>query len=141
MRLRHVLAVLSIMLMPACAGVSRSWTSCTAENFGSDWIVVQYDINGQPFNCWKLEGAAIVNEEASDGIYWQDRRSGHLVHLSGWYNRVQVEGKEILPERRLDPLQEGAAQGGDLAGEAWGQHRHDRMKGSRHRVDTAASFK
>ncbi len=101
MRLRHVLIVLAIFILPSCAGISRSWASCNASNFGSDWIVVQYDVGGIAFNCWKLEGAAIVNEPASDGIYWQDRTTGHLVHLSGWYNRVQVEGKNFAQAAAL----------------------------------------
>lgn len=65
--------------------------SCWAENVGSDWVVVQYGYNGDPINCWRLEGISISNETGSDGIWWRED-SGHLVHISGWYNRVQVDG-------------------------------------------------
>lgn len=34
---------------------------------------------------------ARVLQSSSDGIYWKDTKTGHLVHISGWYNRVQVE--------------------------------------------------
>jgi len=81
---------LSIFFLTGCAAVSRDCSSANAGNFGADWIVVQYQANGTPTNCWKLENTAIDNEAHSDGIYWLDPR-GHLVHISGWYNRVQVE--------------------------------------------------
>lgn len=32
---------------------------------------------------------SVANEDGTDGIYWQ--QDGHLVHISGWYNRVQVD--------------------------------------------------
>jgi hypothetical protein len=44
-----------------------------------------------PANCWQVKGQSISNEGQSDGIYWVSN-SGNLIHLSGWYNRVQVEG-------------------------------------------------
>jgi hypothetical protein len=69
--------------------MERGCSSWGAENFGADWIVVQFDMMGKPFNCWILEGKSVTNEPASDGIYWTDV-SGNLVHISGWYNRVQV---------------------------------------------------
>lgn len=73
-----------------CAGIQRSCSSCAAENFASDWIVVQYDLKGKPINCWKLPNTSITNEQGSDGIYWLDSNTDNLVHISGWYNRVQV---------------------------------------------------
>lgn len=60
-----------------------------AEEFGADWIIVQFDQTGKPFNCWKLKNTSVTNEHASDGIYWAE--GGNLVHISGWYNRVQVD--------------------------------------------------
>lgn len=82
--------LLSLMLV-GCAGTQRYCSSCTAGNFGADWVVVQLDLNGQPFRCWTLEDTSISNGEQSDGIYWLDGESGNLVHISGLYNRVQVE--------------------------------------------------
>ena len=52
---------------------------------------MQYGFNGDPINCWKLQDVSISNEMNSDGIYWREG-SGHLVHISGWYNRIQVSG-------------------------------------------------
>ena len=79
-----------IFLATGCAGFTRSCSSCSAESFGADWIVVQYDYKGNPINCWKLMSVSISNEQNSDGIYWKE--SGHLIHISGWYNRIQVDG-------------------------------------------------
>lgn len=81
-----------VVFLLGCAGIQRDCSSCGAQSFGGDWIIVQYRADGTPMNCWKLRNAPVSNEEHSDGIYWQDR-GGHLVHISGWYNRVQVQGE------------------------------------------------
>ena len=75
----------------SCAAVDRDCSSCNASNFGSDWLVLQYGFDGTPINCWRLQNTAMSNESQTDGIYWKDP-GGHLVHISGWYNRVQVDG-------------------------------------------------
>lgn len=80
---------LPIVLLAGCASVERDCASCNASSFGSDWIVVQFKTDGEPINCWRLPNVSMSNEQGSDGIYWQSP-DGHLVHLSGWYNRVQV---------------------------------------------------
>lgn len=77
-------------MLASCAGWQRDCDSCMATSVGADWIVVQYSAAGHPFNCWQLKGVGITNEHASDGIFWVDSKSGNLVHISGWYNRVQV---------------------------------------------------
>ena len=79
------------LLMTGCAGMQRGCNSTMAESFGADWIVTQLDFQGKPFNCWKLKDTSITNEHASDGIYWAE--GGNLVHISGWYNRVQVQNR------------------------------------------------
>ncbi len=80
------------LLLVGCAGFQRDCSSCSAQSFGADWVVVQMDNTGKPFRCWELHNVSISNEEHSDGIYWTSERSGHLVHLSNMYNRVQVMG-------------------------------------------------
>jgi hypothetical protein len=85
----HFLGVLLLSLL-SCAGMERSCASCTAESFGADWIVVQYRNDGAPIACWQLTNTSISNEDRSDGVYWKSP-NGHLIHLSGWYNRVQVD--------------------------------------------------
>ena len=85
---------LLFLFLAGCAGWSRDCSSCTASSFGSDWIIVQYRNDGTPINCWMLRNTAIDNEHGTDGIYWQEP-SGHLVHISGWYNRVQVTGGDF----------------------------------------------
>lgn len=80
------------LLFVGCAGVSRSCSSCNAEEFGADWVIVQMDLNGTPFRCWELPNTSVTNESQSDGVYWKDSVTGNLVHLSGHYNRVQVVG-------------------------------------------------
>lgn len=84
-------AVIAIGLA-GCAGFNRSCSSCNAESFGADWLVAQYRYDGTVMKCWRLENTSIANEEGSDGVYWKTPL-GHLVHISGWYNRVQVEAK------------------------------------------------
>lgn len=91
-RVLNFLFVLAMALtFGGCAGFARGCSAGMAENFGSDWIIVQYSGMGEPFRCWELRGVSVANEEGSDGIYWQSE-DGHLVHLSGHYNRVQVSG-------------------------------------------------
>ena len=90
-RRRWALAAL-LLLTAGCEGVVRDCSSWWASDIvGSDWIVVQFDMRGDPINCWRLEGSGISSESNSDGIYWLTER-GHLVHVSGWYNYVQVQG-------------------------------------------------
>lgn len=81
------------IFMVGCAGTQRKCSSSCATSLGADWIIVQYRNSGEPLNCWKLNNVSVANEEQSDGVYWQDSK-GHLVHVSGWYNRVQVESKD-----------------------------------------------
>jgi hypothetical protein len=85
----------------SCAGISRDVSSRIASDFGADWIVVQYRFDGTPINCWKLRDVGIDNEPASDGIFWKDSATGHLVHISGWYNRVQVTRHDFASAARL----------------------------------------
>lgn len=73
-------------------GVSRGCSGCFATAVGADWVVVQLDLEGTPFRCWELHGVSIANEAQSDGIYWEEE-NGNLVHISGLYNRVQVENE------------------------------------------------
>ncbi len=79
------------LLLTGCAGFQRDCSSSCAQSLGGDWIIVQYRFDGTPINCWELRNTAVSSEDHSDGIYWQDPQ-GHLVHISGWYNRVQVMG-------------------------------------------------
>lgn len=67
---------------------------------GSDWIVVQFDQSGRPFNCWKLHGAAVDNNEGGN-VDWKDPANGHLVHITGWENRVQVQGGDFTSAAKL----------------------------------------
>jgi hypothetical protein len=85
----------------ACAGVSRDVSSQIASQIGADWIVVQYRLDCAPINCWKLSHVGISNEPASDGIFWKDSATGHLVHISGWSSRVQVANGDFLSAARL----------------------------------------
>jgi hypothetical protein len=79
------------LLFGGCAGMQRSCSAGCASDWGADWVVAQYDMAGHPYRCWELHGTSIDNEGASDGVYWLSP-DGHLVHISGTYNRVQVEG-------------------------------------------------
>lgn len=80
-----------LLCLASCAGTARGCADCNAQSFGGNWMVAQYAMDGTPIMCWKLMNTSVSNEERSDGIYWLDDRSGNLVHISGWYNRVQVD--------------------------------------------------
>ena len=95
----------------SCAGVERGCASSCASAIGADWLIVQYNYAGQPMACWKLRGESVDNETNSDGIYW--KHGSHLVHISGWYNRIQVEGQDWVGAAKLlaidlDKCQNGA---------------------------------
>lgn len=89
---RHLLALL---FLPGCAGFSRDCSAGCASSFGADWVVVTNGVDGKVINCWKLSNVSLVNEPSSDGIWWKDTATGHLVHISGWYSRVQVTGGDF----------------------------------------------
>jgi hypothetical protein len=83
------LSIFFVLFFVGCASIQRDCSGCSAETFGADWVVVQVDYRGQPFRCWTLRSTSITNEEHSDGIWWR-APEGNLVHISGFYNRVQV---------------------------------------------------
>lgn len=85
--------VLSLLFISACAGTQRDCSACMASETGADWIIVQYANDGHVLACWKLDDVAVDNEDKSDGVFWEEH--GHLVHISGWYNRVQVSGQRF----------------------------------------------
>ena len=90
MNIKKVISYTCLLFLGGCAGLSRSCSSCNAESFGADWIVVQHSsMTGQTIKCWQLRNVSVSNEEGSDGIYWKDEH-GNLVHISGNYNRVQI---------------------------------------------------
>jgi hypothetical protein len=87
----NIIAVIALLFIASCDGFMRGCSSDVANHLGADWVIVQYNNAGDPIQCWQLTDVSVANEEASDGIYWLSE-DGHLVHISGWYNRVQVEG-------------------------------------------------
>lgn len=97
-----VIAALGVMMIncSGCAGCKREWTATVAGATGTDWIVVQLGFDGHPVNAWKLVDVSVANESSSDGIWWQDR-DGHLVHISGWYNRVLVKNGQFEDAAKL----------------------------------------
>ena len=92
MTMRRKLSIVATsVLVAGCASTQRSCSGYNATTFGADWIVVQFAQNGDPFNCWQLHGVSIAQDsQGSEGVNWLDTATGHLVHISGWYNRVQV---------------------------------------------------
>ena len=89
--IRHYWPILMLVFLTSCAGLNRSCSSCWASAAGADWVVVKNDLNGKPFRCWALSSVSITSENQSDGIYWKSP-SGHLVHVAGNYDYVQVVG-------------------------------------------------
>jgi len=92
-KLLSISAVIALGLsLAGCGGFWRGFSSWKAAAFSADWIVVQNDYQMNPKMCWRLRDTSITNEDKSDGVYWLDPKNSHLVHISGWYNRVQVSG-------------------------------------------------
>lgn len=89
-KFRTLLRSLPFLFLVGCAGLQRDCAGCSASSLGADWIIVQYRADGETINCWQLRNASVANEHGSDGIWWTTDK-GHLVHVGGWYNRVQVE--------------------------------------------------
>ena len=101
MKIKTIITTALLTFAIGCAGYQRSCSSFTATSFGSDWIVVQYNMNLEPKCAWQLTNTSISNESQTDGIYWLDSESGHLVHISGWYNRVQVKNHQFKAAAKL----------------------------------------
>lgn len=87
--------VVFALLVMGCASMERGCASGCASTVGSDWLVVRYTMSGEPVACWQLHDAVVTSETGSDGVWWQDRESGHLVHIGGWYDHVQVKGGDF----------------------------------------------
>jgi hypothetical protein len=96
---RRLLVGLAAALTLGCAGIQKSCSQFGASSFGANWIVVQYGFDGKPFHCWKLMNVA-VDDSTGGNVDWQTR-DGHLVHLTGWENRVQVRGNDFAGAARL----------------------------------------
>jgi hypothetical protein len=94
--MRRALSVLATCAVVAgCAGTQRGCASFNAGTFGADWIVVQYSYDGEPITCWELRGVSVAVDPGND-LHWVDTKSGHLIHLEGWYNRIQVAGGDFV---------------------------------------------
>jgi hypothetical protein len=110
--------VVLLLAIGSCTGMQRSCAACNAERFGADWVIVQYRNDGKPLGCWKLRDTSVTNEDHSDGIYWKDG-AGHLVHISGWYNRVQVTGGDYAGAAASIGVAEAECKNGIYSGQSW----------------------
>jgi hypothetical protein len=111
--MKRVAVTLLAIAMVGCAGWSRGCASWNAENFGADWIVIQQRMtDGEAFNCWILRNTSISSESGSDGIYWKDAATGHLVHIAGQYARVQVTDGRFKDAAVLVGVDADKCQGG-----------------------------
>jgi hypothetical protein len=103
---KRILLAICMMFMAGCAGLQRSCASTWSSNVGANWIIVQFGFDGRPFNCWKLTNVVLTNEQSGDGVWWQDA-DGHLAHVAGWYNRVQVKGANFDTAARMLGVEAG----------------------------------
>jgi hypothetical protein len=69
------------------AGCNNKFSAWKASAYGSDWLVVQYSLDGNVMNSWDLKDCAVHSENGSDGIYFTTTHG--VVHLSGHYLYVQ----------------------------------------------------
>lgn len=103
--MKNFKSIILLSLLFGCAGYQRTCSSGCASNFGADWFIVQYGFDGTPIQCWELKSVSVANEAQSDGIYWQDSNY-NLIHIAGWYNRVQVSSGKFAEARAsvgIDP--------------------------------------
>lgn len=97
---KKVLTVCMTVFACGCAGLAKDCSQFSASSFGSDWMVVQYAQDGRPFHCWKLRDAAVDSEQGGN-LNWKDPSNGHMVHVTGWENRVQVINGDFETAARL----------------------------------------
>lgn len=71
--------------------MGRYWASYKADAYGSDWLVIKEDMQGNAIRYWELKDKSVGSEEGSDGIYFIDENND-VVHLSGFYTYIQVRG-------------------------------------------------
>ena len=95
------LLVLLVVISKGPAGISRDARSWFGQNYGSDWVVVQYAQDGTVINHWELEGTGITSEPSSDGIYFIDG-DGNVVHLSGHYLFIQTQDIEASRAKYIE---------------------------------------
>ena len=90
-----VIASLLLLLLLLLSGCGKGWERdvaiSNADMDGADWIVAQDSNDGKVYRCWKLHDVSVAPEEHTDGIHWLDSNN-HIVHVSGWYNRISVVG-------------------------------------------------
>lgn len=99
-RVKRALTIGATVFACGCAGMGKSCSQFGASAFGSDWIIVQYAFDGRPFHCWRLTDAP-VDSESGGNLNWKDKSNGHLVHVTGWENRVQVINGDFETAARL----------------------------------------
>lgn len=92
---RNISMVATLVLLAGCASMNRSCSSSITQTFGGDWMITQVAMDGTPFNCWKLENISLTTDENGGGeIQWLDTETGHLMHVNGWHNQVQVANRD-----------------------------------------------
>jgi hypothetical protein len=82
-----LVAGLLIFAFVGPAGLRNEFFAWKASAYGSDWLVVQYSLDGSVNNYWELKNSAIHNEKQSDGIYFTTDHG--VIHLSGNYLYIQ----------------------------------------------------
>jgi hypothetical protein len=92
-----IIVVVIIIVLLACIGfvigpnrINRFWENYKSDAYGSDWLVIKENMNGDAIHYWELKNTSIGNEENSDGIYFLDGNED-IVHLSGFYTYIEVK--------------------------------------------------
>jgi hypothetical protein len=98
--MKRLLMLGLLLFTVGCAGFNKDCAQTKAGMFGSDWIVAQYRADGSAFHCWQVRNASVSSSEGGN-INWQDPQNGHLVHITGWENRVQVVNGDFDTAARL----------------------------------------
>jgi hypothetical protein len=96
-----VLAAIATFAIMGPAGCNNKFSAWKASAYGSDWLVVQYAVDGSVMNTWDLQDCAVHSESQSDGIYFTTEHG--VIHLSGHYLYVQnptPEARELYLKKK-----------------------------------------
>lgn len=91
--MRAMLVLFALILLGGCEAFDRGCASATKEGLGADWIIVQFDTDGIPINCWRLENTWVAGQSHAPNTYWWRSVAGHDITVTGWVNRVKVADK------------------------------------------------
>jgi hypothetical protein len=68
--------ILGVSSLAGCSSMNNSFNKMKAGTTSSDYVVIKYNLKGEPTRYWILRDNFVNNEESSDGYYWSDSHGG-----------------------------------------------------------------